>query len=132
MGGSGFVPSGRGGAGNFQDATKSPKIGPQDLETPTLKTSVVTTGRGGTGNMQKNTDPAATRGLQDVEPVTRRESSNATHIGRGGGGNVFNPKDSEAAKAAQNTSAIADDGSKKEKHESLKEKGKEWLGLNKK
>lgn len=60
--------SGRGGAGNIVDSTKSPKIKPQDLETPTLKESVVTTGRGGSGNMAKNTDPAETRALQDVEP----------------------------------------------------------------
>lgn len=60
--------SGRGGAGNIVDRTKSPAIKPQDLETPTLKESVVTTGRGGSGNMAKNMDPAETRALQDVEP----------------------------------------------------------------
>ena len=60
--------SGRGGAGNIVNSTMSPKLGPKDLETPTLKTSVVTTGRGGTGNMAKNTDPAETRLRQDVEP----------------------------------------------------------------
>ncbi len=47
--------SGRGGAGNIIDSTKSPRSS-KDLETPTLKTSVETTGRGGTGNMAKNTD----------------------------------------------------------------------------
>lgn len=60
--------SGRGGAGNIVESTKSPKIKPQDLETPTLKESVVTTGRGGSGNMTKNKDAAKTRALQDVEP----------------------------------------------------------------
>lgn len=50
------------------DSTKSPKIQPQDLETPTLKTSVVTTGRGGSGNMAKNVDPIETRARQDVLP----------------------------------------------------------------
>lgn len=59
---------GRGGAGNMADKTKSPKLQPKDLETPVLRTSVVTTGRGGTGNMAKNTDPKETRARQDVEP----------------------------------------------------------------
>ncbi|KAK1769955.1 hypothetical protein QBC33DRAFT_512625 [Phialemonium atrogriseum] len=89
--------SGRGGAGNIVDSTKSPKIKPQDLETPTLKESVVTTGRGGSGNMAKNTDPAETRALQDVEPVARRPSHGATHVGRGGNGNVVNPDEVRAA-----------------------------------
>ncbi|KAH8884456.1 hypothetical protein GQ53DRAFT_770821 [Thozetella sp. PMI_491] len=109
--------SGRGGAGNIVDSTKSPKIEPKDLQTPTLKTSVVTTGRGGTGNMAKNKDPAETRLRQDVEPVPRRESTGATHIGRGGTGNVFNPN-SEEAKAAKKElekggSAIDDDATAK-------------------
>lgn len=65
---SAFTSSGRGGAGNIVDKTKSPRIEPKDLETPTLKTSVVTTGRGGTGNMAKNVDPAETRAMQDVSP----------------------------------------------------------------
>lgn len=60
--------TGRGGAGNIGDLTKSPKIQPKDLETPTLKTSVVTTGRGGLGNMAPNKDPAQTRARQDVAP----------------------------------------------------------------
>lgn len=67
-GGSGFASSGRGGAGNFVDSTKSPKLQPEDLQTPTLKTSVVTTGRGGSGNMAKNVDPMETRARQDVQP----------------------------------------------------------------
>lgn len=69
MGGGGhFASSGRGGAGNMVDSTKSPKIQPQDLATPTLKTSMVTTGRGGSGNMAKNVDPIETRARQDVQP----------------------------------------------------------------
>jgi hypothetical protein len=62
---------GRGGAGNMADATQSPKIQPSDLETPTLKTPVVTTGRGGTGNMAKNLDPAETRLRQDVQAYVK-------------------------------------------------------------
>lgn len=70
MGGGGqqYASSGRGGAGNFTDKTKSPKIQPQDLQTPTLKTPIVTTGRGGSGNMAPNVDPIQTRARQDVEP----------------------------------------------------------------
>jgi len=65
---SGLASHGRGGAGNMADSSMSPKLQPKDLETPTLKTSVVTTGRGGTGNMAKNTDPTETRARQDVDP----------------------------------------------------------------
>lgn len=60
--------TGRGGAGNIADATKSPRLEASDLETPTLKTSVVTTGRGGSGNMAPNVDPVQTRARQDVGP----------------------------------------------------------------
>lgn len=67
-GGQAYASSGRGGAGNFVDSTKSPKLQPEDLQTPTLKTSVVTTGRGGSGNMAKNVDPVETRARQDVTP----------------------------------------------------------------
>lgn len=59
---------GRGGAGNMANSKSSPKVSPADLQTPTLKSSVVTTGRGGTGNMAKNDDPAETRKRQDVNP----------------------------------------------------------------
>ena len=48
-------------------ASESPKLTASDLQTPTLKTSVVTTGRGGQGNMAKNTDPRETRLRQDIE-----------------------------------------------------------------
>lgn len=67
-GGSTYASSGRGGAGNFVDSTQSPRLQPEDLQTPTLKTPVVTTGRGGSGNMAKNVDPAETRARQDVQP----------------------------------------------------------------
>lgn len=139
------------------DSTKSPKLQPKDLETPVLRTSVVTTGRGGTGNMAKNTDPKETRARQDVEPVVRRQSNGATHAGRGGAGNVFKAgsADAEAAAAATNSgSAVADDAhpassassatvrnsndaantkkprsptQRPEPEKSLATKGKEWL-----
>ncbi|KAK4136379.1 hypothetical protein BT67DRAFT_397427 [Trichocladium antarcticum] len=81
--------SGRGGAGNIVDASKTPPIHPEDLQTPTLKTtSMVTTGRGGTGNMAANLGADEKRRRQDVEPVVRRDSHGATHVGRGGTGNV--------------------------------------------
>lgn len=63
-----MTSTGRGGAGNIADVSKSPRIQPTDLETPTLKTSVVTTGRGGSGNMAPNKDPVETRARQDVGP----------------------------------------------------------------
>lgn len=62
-----FASHGRGGAGNMADAAQSPSIKASDLETPVLKTAVVTTGRGGTGNMTKNNDPRETRLRQDVK-----------------------------------------------------------------
>ncbi|KAK1782084.1 hypothetical protein QBC45DRAFT_389990 [Copromyces sp. CBS 386.78] len=93
--------SGRGGAGNIVDSSKSPRILPKDLQTPTLKTAMVTTGRGGNGNMAKNSDPVETRRRQDVEPVVRRESFGVTHVGRGGTGNVFTAEDAQAAREAQ-------------------------------
>ena len=62
------VSTGRGGAGNIGDASKSPRLQPTDLTTPTLKTSVYTTGRGGSGNMVSNDDPEAARLAQDVGP----------------------------------------------------------------
>ncbi len=65
---------GRGGAGNIADSANDAKLQPQDLETPTLKTAVVTTGRGGTGNMAKNLDPVETRARQDVEPYVMLSS----------------------------------------------------------
>lgn len=61
--------SGRGGAGNIVDSSKAPPLHPEDLQTPTLKTTgMVTTGRGGTGNMAANLDAEEKRRLQDVEP----------------------------------------------------------------
>ena len=64
----GMQSTGRGGAGNITDASKSPRVGPADLQTPTLKTAVYPTGRGGSGNMAANTDPVEARLAQDVEP----------------------------------------------------------------
>ncbi|KAB5551343.1 hypothetical protein GE09DRAFT_1059809 [Coniochaeta sp. 2T2.1] len=131
--------SGRGGAGNIVDATKSPKLQPEDLQTPTLKTNVITTGRGGSGNMAKNTDPAETRARQDVEPVTRRPSQGAQHVGRGGTGNVFKGDDAQAARdeAKKAGSAVADEhhgraspgrnSPKPEGDKGWAEKGKDFL-----
>ncbi|KAI0383957.1 hypothetical protein F5Y04DRAFT_250104 [Hypomontagnella monticulosa] len=92
-----MTSTGRGGAGNIADASRSPKIQPADLETPTLKTSVVTTGRGGSGNMAPNKDPVETRARQDVGPIERRPSHGATHVGRGGAANIARPGSSEEA-----------------------------------
>ncbi|KAI2640397.1 hypothetical protein GGS26DRAFT_586400 [Hypomontagnella submonticulosa] len=95
-----MTSTGRGGAGNIADAAKSPKIQPADLETPTLKTSVVTTGRGGSGNMAPNKDPIETRARQDVGPIERRPSHGATHVGRGGAANIvrLNSEDADLAR----------------------------------
>lgn len=91
-----MTSTGRGGAGNIADAAKSPKVQPTDLETPILKTSVVTTGRGGSGNMALNKDAAETRARQDVGPIERRPSQGATHVGRGGAANIVRVKSQDA------------------------------------
>lgn len=108
-----LVSHGRGGAGNYAHSTKFDKVTVKDLETPSLKSAVVTTGRGGSGNMAKNKDPYETRLRQDVGPIARRSSSNAAHYGRGGAANVFREGTDEhaAAKKAGLESAIDDDGS---------------------
>ncbi|OAA61234.1 hypothetical protein SPI_05258 [Niveomyces insectorum RCEF 264] len=124
---------GRGGAGNMVDSAQSPKLQPKDLETPVLRTAVVTTGRGGTGNMAKNRDPAETRARQDVEPVTRRPSQGATHVGRGGTGNVFKPGSAEASSSSNGDAKPArhpsppSHGRAHSEEKSLAAKGKEWL-----
>ncbi|KAJ0160729.1 hypothetical protein CTA2_7449 [Colletotrichum tanaceti] len=131
-----LASTGRGGAGNILDQSKSPKLTPEDLETPTLKTNVVTSGRGGSGNMVKG-DSSVKRALQDVEAVPRRDSGGATHYGRGGA-NVFKGSLEEEAAArkakAEGTSAIDDEQpslrkspSPDEKTNSLAAKGKQWL-----
>ncbi|KAL7794605.1 hypothetical protein V8C37DRAFT_376193 [Trichoderma ceciliae] len=98
-----FASHGRGGAGNMAEAAQSPKINASDLETPVLKTAVVTTGRGGTGNMTKNNDPHETRLRQDVKAVPRRLSAGAQYAGRGGAGNVFKGEE-ELEELARNRS----------------------------
>ncbi|KAL7942289.1 hypothetical protein V8C42DRAFT_331900 [Trichoderma barbatum] len=98
-----FASHGRGGAGNMADAAQSPKIKASDLETPVLKTAVVTTGRGGTGNMAQNKNPEETRLRQDVKAVPRRLSTGAQYAGRGGAGNVFKGED-ELEELARNRS----------------------------
>ncbi|KAI1779870.1 hypothetical protein F4818DRAFT_400917 [Hypoxylon cercidicola] len=91
-----LTSTGRGGAGNIADSSRSPRVEPADLETPTLKTSVITTGRGGSGNMAPNKDPVETRARQDVEPIERRTSHGATHVGRGGAANFVRMNSEEA------------------------------------
>ncbi|XXG94537.1 hypothetical protein Hte_000794 [Hypoxylon texense] len=91
-----LTSTGRGGAGNIADSARSPRVKPIDLETPTLKTPVVTTGRGGSGNMAPNKDPIETRARQDVGPIERRPSHGATHVGRGGAANFIRTDSEEA------------------------------------
>ncbi|KAI0459433.1 hypothetical protein F5B21DRAFT_456713 [Xylaria acuta] len=103
-----MTSTGRGGAGNIADAAKSPRLKPSDLETPTLKTSVVTTGRGGSGNMAPNLDPVETRARQDVGPVERQSSTGATHVGRGGAANIARAQLPEAKANGSEETAVAD------------------------
>ncbi|KAI1312524.1 hypothetical protein F5Y03DRAFT_390868 [Xylaria venustula] len=120
---SSMTSTGRGGAGNIADASKSPRIAPSDLETPILKTSVVTTGRGGSGNMAPNVDPVETRARQDVAPVERRPSTGATHVGRGGAANVARSMSPESkAKGTDGDDASSTDVIKKQ-HQSGKTGG---------
>jgi hypothetical protein len=63
-----YQSSGRGGAGNIVDSSKTQQLQPEDLQTPTLKTSMVTTGRGGTGNFAVGLDAEEKRRRQDVVP----------------------------------------------------------------
>ncbi|CAP60463.1 uncharacterized protein PODANS_1_7590 [Podospora anserina S mat+] len=121
---SGLASSGRGGAGNMRDQSKTPTVQPEDLETPTLKGSnVVTTGRGGSGNMAANLDEEEKRRRQDVQPVARRPSHGAINTGRGGAGNVVN-----ADKAGRPSSEEAVDTSDLKKTPSPKteEEKKSW------
>ena len=128
-----FQSSGRGGAGNIVDSSKAQQLQPQDLQTPTLKTSMVTTGRGGTGNFASGLDADEKRRRQDVVPyafppspspnahppprkqktnppfsVVRRDSHGATHVGRGGTGNVATPPPPLSPQLAPVTSATSD------------------------
>ncbi|KAI1385027.1 uncharacterized protein F4822DRAFT_380946 [Hypoxylon trugodes] len=111
-----MTSTGRGGAGNIADSARSPKIQPADLETPTLKTSVVTTGRGGSGNMAPNKDPIETRARQDVGPIERRASHGATHVGRGGAANIVRLSSEEAEIAKSNLNGTAAMGAATEEH----------------
>lgn len=125
-----LLSHGRGGAGNYAHSTKFDKISTKDLETPSLKSAVVTTGRGGSGNMLKNDDPLETRLRQDVQPVARRSSSNAAHFGRGGAANIFRSGSDEeaAAKKANFESAIDDDSSSQGRRSSeIAAKGRAFL-----
>ncbi|KAH6634440.1 hypothetical protein B0J18DRAFT_19838 [Chaetomium sp. MPI-SDFR-AT-0129] len=106
--------SGRGGAGNIVDASKTPPLQPADLKTPTLKTSMVTTGRGGTGNFAANLDADEKRRRQDVEPVVRRQSHGAQHIGRGGTGNVVKAGDEQSSSTQPGTATSTSDKRKQQ------------------
>ncbi|KAH6853789.1 hypothetical protein B0I37DRAFT_349197 [Chaetomium sp. MPI-CAGE-AT-0009] len=101
-----FQSSGRGGAGNIVDSSKTPQIQAEDLKTPTLKTSMVTTGRGGTGNFAAGLDAEEKRRRQDVEPVVRRPSHGAMHVGRGGTGNVVKEASPPAKSPVPSTAAV--------------------------
>ncbi|KYK55927.1 uncharacterized protein DCS_07892 [Drechmeria coniospora] len=125
---------GRGGAGNMADARRSPMIKPSDLETPVLKTPLVTTGRGGTGNIVKNDDPHETRLRQDVGAIPRRYSTGTRSGGRGGAGNSFKETDGGSTSIPCQDKVIADDASTRRctnptstEPESLAAKGKAWL-----
>ncbi|KAI1432392.1 hypothetical protein GGR50DRAFT_599922 [Xylaria sp. CBS 124048] len=143
---SGMTSTGRGGAGNIAEANKALPLTAADLETPVLKTAVITTGRGGSGNMAPNIDPAETRARQDVGPVERGPSTGAMHVGRGGAANVAKPeitkagagKEGETTIAAEGepraspstsntTSANKPDGDNKDKEHSLAKKAKEFF-----
>ncbi|KAI0508423.1 hypothetical protein F5B22DRAFT_650089 [Xylaria bambusicola] len=106
---SNLTSTGRGGAGNIADATKSPRIEPSDLQTPTLKTPIITTGRGGSGNMKPNVDPVETRARQDVAPVERRLSTTQQHVGRGGAANVAKSESPDPKPSGLDESAAVDD-----------------------
>ncbi|KAI8960935.1 hypothetical protein F5Y11DRAFT_248200 [Daldinia sp. FL1419] len=122
-----MTSTGRGGAGNIADSSKSPKIQPTDLETPTLKTPVVTTGRGGSGNMAPNKDPIETRARQDVGPIERRSSQGATHVGRGGAANVVRLGSEEAETLDSATAIGAEEHGSKGHSNGLAAKAKEFF-----
>ncbi|KAI0869740.1 hypothetical protein GGS24DRAFT_493530 [Hypoxylon argillaceum] len=124
----GKTSTGRGGAGNIAEATQSPRLGPSDLETPTLKTSVVTTGRGGSGNMAPNLDPVQTRARQDVGPIERRPSTGATHVGRGGAANIAKPTSPKSKSNGSPETAVADDDAAADAHK-RQQSGKAGGGL---
>ncbi|RYP87873.1 hypothetical protein DL770_004707 [Monosporascus sp. CRB-9-2] len=124
----GRTSTGRGGAGNIADSSKSPKLNPADLQTPTLKGAVYTTGRGGSGNMATNTDPIEARIAQDVEPIERQPSTGPTHVGRGGAANIARRDSGEVPAPAEIAKAKgASDEHKKDnqhQHQGLAEKAK--------
>ncbi|RYP72675.1 hypothetical protein DL771_004011 [Monosporascus sp. 5C6A] len=124
----GRTSTGRGGAGNIADSSKSPKLNPADLQTPTLKGAVYTTGRGGSGNMATNTDPIEARIAQDVEPIERQPSTGPTHVGRGGAANIARQDSGDVAADAEVAKAKgASDEHKKDnqhQHQGLAEKAK--------
>ncbi|RYP17780.1 hypothetical protein DL765_004358 [Monosporascus sp. GIB2] len=122
----GRTSTGRGGAGNIADSSKSPKINPADLQTPTLKGAVYTTGRGGSGNMAANTDPVEARIAQDVEPIERQPSTGPTHVGRGGAANIVRRDSGEIAAETAKAKGASDEHRKDNQHQhhGLAEKAK--------
>ncbi|KAK4105512.1 hypothetical protein N658DRAFT_403744, partial [Parathielavia hyrcaniae] len=120
---SNYRTSGRGGAGNMTDNSKAPQqfVQPEDLQTPTLKTSMVTTGRGGTGNFISGLDAEEKRRRQDVEPVVRRDSHGGMmHVGRGGTGNVAKADESSSSPTPSPQLLAADKGRDKETLQKVK------------
>ncbi|KAK8050635.1 hypothetical protein PG994_012365 [Apiospora phragmitis] len=122
-----FTSTGRGGAGNISDASNSPKIQTKDLETPTLKHTVVTTGRGGSGNMRTNKDPARPGPSRTV--VERQKSDGIAHVGRGGAANVVKLGSPEIPEVKEVKKAEGEEAVKRTKSPdgTLAAKGKEWL-----
>ncbi|KAG7118633.1 hypothetical protein HYQ44_005776 [Verticillium longisporum] len=70
-----LVSHGRGGAGNIANSSKFDKLTTKDLQTPTLKSSVVTTGRGGTGNIFKEDNAAVQKAAAIENAIDDDDSS---------------------------------------------------------
>lgn len=78
--------------GNIGNRNLKPQDVGTELITPELKLPTYTTGRGGSGNMAKNDQGAEARMVQDVGPVSRKNSiTTPVSTGRGGGGNMAKP-----------------------------------------
>ncbi|KAF2832066.1 hypothetical protein CC86DRAFT_390251 [Ophiobolus disseminans] len=105
---------------------------PEDLVTPTLKSSKYTTGRGGTGNMAQNDPerPELARAAQDVEaPAQVSEPKGPTHYGRGGAANIIDKDGQRNSGDVKRKSAEAKRKSEEGKREEggILAKGKELL-----
>ena len=115
----------------------SPKMAPkrdENLETPTLKTSIYTTGRGGAGNMahfEKN-DPNEARVAQDIEAPIRHENPHASVVtGRGGTGNMVkgdaDGHSGARSKRSNSGGSTTSNGSRRRRSSSIVDKGIEML-----